>query len=147
MRIGQATVGVKTQLRDEHGRFARRIEEGAHEAAKELADHIAAEAVSIVLSELRERSGQLVGSIESEMIGPYQGHVKATAPHAEPQEFGGSPHDIPNSFGRGPDFGFGHNVGRPFFHPGNPAIHFMKRAGEMTSMVSMGIVAKHMPKG
>lgn len=34
-------------------------------------------------------------------------------------ETGTGPHDIPNSFGRGKDYGFGKNVGRDYWHPGS----------------------------
>lgn len=34
-------------------------------------------------------------------------------------ETGSAPHDIPNSFGKGMNYGFGKDVGRDFWHPGS----------------------------
>lgn len=145
--IGEVEVSLQTQLRDESGRFISAVQEGAHDAAEELAEKIADQAASNVLSRLRQRTGQLVGSIQAVMVSAYVGNALATAPHAPPQEFGAGPHDIPNSFGWGADYGFGHNRKPPqaTFHPGNPAVHFMADAGEHTAAQSASIVRKHMP--
>lgn len=145
MRLGEAKVTLQTQLRNEHGRFLLAAEEGAARAAEELANHIADEATANILANLKERSGTLVGSVEARMIGAHQGQVTVTAPWAADQEFGTTPHNIPNAFGWGPDFGIGGRFGG-FFHPGNPAVHFLKRAGEGTALIGLGIAARYMPK-
>lgn len=137
--LGGITVGGKTQVRGDGGRFVSAAHEGAVRAAKALADEIALTAIILA----PERSGALKGSIKAESHGVV-GWATADAPYAEAQEKGAGPHDIPNSFGWGPDFGIGGRFGG-LFHPGNPATHFLQAAGDIVRSYGASIVARYMP--
>lgn len=138
--IGEIVASNEVRVRDESGRFVSALHEGAIAAAKELAEEIAALAIVTAPGPV---SGTLMGSIEARSEGIIA-WATADAPWAEVQELGGAPHDIPNSFGRGPEFGIGGRFGG-MFHPGNPATHFLEEAGRAVSGYSLSIVAKYMP--
>jgi hypothetical protein len=139
MRLGGVVVSPEVSLRDEKGRFLARAVAGAESAAAALADEIADAARMLA----PYRSGELYMSIDAEYAGT-RAWATANAAHAGVQEYGAGPHDIPNSFGRGPSFGIGGSFSG-MFHPGNPGTYYMETAGEDVSARSVGIVAAHMP--
>jgi hypothetical protein len=139
--IGGIVASNEVRVRDESGRFIAALHEGAVEAAEAVAEEIAAVAMVTAPGPV---SGTLMASIDARSEGVVA-WATADAPWAEVQELGGVPHDIPNSFGRGHDFGFGSQFDRAFFHPGNPATHFLEEAGRTVSGYAIGIVAKFLP--
>lgn len=147
--IAEVEIRQRVRLRDDSGRFLSEVRQGAAESVEEIADHIAAVAITNVASRLRTRSGELLRSISVEGRG-FQADVVADAGHAAPQEKGAVSHNIPNSFGRGPDFGFPQHRnnwarGGAGFHPGNPAVHFLRDAGEGSAAYGLAILRKNMP--
>ena len=138
--IGGIVASNEVRVRDESGRFIAELHAGAVEAAEAVAEEIAALAMVTAPGPV---SGTLMASIDARSEGVVA-WATADAPWAEVQELGGAPHDIPNSFGRGPEFGIGGRFGG-FFHPGNPATHFLEEAGRTVSGYAIGIVAKFLP--
>lgn len=55
--------------------------------------------------------------------------IIADQPYAAAVHNGAQPHDIPNAWGKGQDFGIGANLKtpRPFFHPGNKPNPFLAK--------------------
>lgn len=139
---GEIRVTQHVWLRDDSGRFLAAVEQGAHDAAWELADTVAA----LGIAGAPVRTGFLVSSIRAYMVGATEGVAVATAPYADVQEKGGAPHSIgePGQPLFNPEQGFA-AIG-PVNHPGNPATHFLTNAGHAVAAMSAGIVARHMPR-
>ena len=78
------------------------------------------------------RTGTLRDSIVMRYIETERGfdiRIVAAQPYAAAVHDGARPHDIPNAWGKGPDFGIGANLKEPreFFHPGNKPNPFLAK--------------------
>lgn len=135
-----ASIAVKTrvQWRDEMGRYAARVDQGAEEAQSDLSKLGATLAKALA----PRRRGVLAGSIHS------TGHGFATGalPHALPQEEGAGPHPIgePGQTLGNKEDGFGPVKG-PVMHTGNPAVHYMRNALRLLKPRLMPTVRSRMP--
>jgi hypothetical protein len=143
VHLGNFELTQSVFLREDSGRFLAAVHEGAAAAAWELADTLA----GLAIANAPVKTSALVNSIRAYMVSATEGVAVATAAHAAPQEKGARAHDIPGSFGRGADYGYGSDRKPPqtFWHPGNPATRFMENAGKAVSVLSPMIVRQHMP--
>jgi hypothetical protein len=135
-----ADVGFKCNVRwrDESGRFAAAMDEGARRAQEEAGEIGAAVASALA----PKRSGELAASVRPNGAG-----FEATAPYAAAQEEGAGPHLIGTGFDSvlvNEAEGFGPVLG-PVEHPGNPATHFMRDALKLVNARLMGIIRSKMP--
>jgi uncharacterized protein YukE len=144
---GHIVVSESTFFRDDSGRFLSKVDAGATAAVKEIAETIA----NLAKAFAPFRTGELKKSIIARMMGAHEAFAIATAPHAAVQEFGGSPHTIGEEgqrlINRGEGLYPGWSGWGVVEHPGNPATHFMRNAGQVVAALSQGIVEKHMPGG
>lgn len=128
---------VRTQWRDEFGRYAQALDIGAKRSQIEAGEIGAALASALA----PKHSGFLAGTIRA------TGHgFAAGAGYAAAQEKGAGPHPIgaPGQVLGNEDDGFG-PVRGPVMHPGNPATHFMRDALRLVNQRLMGIIRGHMP--
>lgn len=128
---------VRVQHRDEFGRFAAALTEGARRSEREASDIGAVLAAALA----PKRSGALAASVRS------TGHgFTASAPYAAAQEEGAWPHPIGSTgqvlANEAEDFGPVHG---PVMHPGNPPTHFMRQALRLVNQRLMGIIRSNMP--
>ena len=150
--VGGAVVTGEVFMRDDRGRFIAAVEEGAADAAQDMATDLAALIIATAASELRTRTGNYIRSVKPVRLTRTSAAAVIEAPYARPLEEGSSPHDIPNSFGRGPDFGFGPDQrknwdkgGFPFFHPGNRAYRIGAQAYEAIVAAAPAVIRRRMP--
>jgi hypothetical protein len=135
-----ASIAVKTrvQWRDEIGRYAQRVDDGAEEAQGTLSQLGATLAAALA----PRKRGVLAGSIHS------TGHGFATGalPHALPQEEGAGAHPIgaPGQTLGNKEEGFGPVKG-PVLHSGNPAVHYMRNALRLLKPRIMPTIRSKMP--
>lgn len=124
-----AEISVKTQVhfRDETGRFATAIDEGAHLAVTSLAERGA----DLARGFAPRRTGALASSIQPFVLGFLSAGWGAGVRYAADQEFGTSAHVIANRAGpqdpvanEQQDFFSAHAVR----HPGNRASRFIARS-------------------
>ncbi len=129
---------VRTQWRDEFGRYAQALTTAAQRSEQEAGEIGAVLAAGLA----PKRSGFLASTIRS------TGHgFAAGAGYAAAQEKGAAPHLIGASFGStlvNEKEGFGPVIG-PVVHPGNPATRFMRDALRLVNRRLMGIVRKNIP--
>lgn len=129
---------VRTQWRDEFGRFAQALDLGAQRSQEEAGEVGAVLAAGLA----PKRSGLLASTIRA------TGHGFAVGTgYALAQEKGAGPHLIGADFGStlvNEAEGFGPVIG-PVVHPGNPATHFMRNALRMVNQRLMGIIRRNMP--
>lgn len=120
--MSEVHVTSSVQWRDEMGRFAEHIEEGAKEGIAAAAH----EGAFLAAVFAPKRTLRLAGSIDPFTNG-LQGGWTVSTPYAMDQEEGAGPHEIgrPGQILSGDGFG---PVKGPVMHPGNPAVHYMKRA-------------------
>lgn len=134
-----ADVGFKSHVRwrDESGRFAAAMTDGARRSQEEAGKIGAALAIALA----PERDGILKGSIHANGAG-----FEADAGYAAAQEEGAGPHEIgaPGQVLGNEDDGFG-PVRGPVEHPGNPAVHYMRDALRLVNARLMGIIRGNMP--
>lgn len=115
------------------GRFRGRFSRAINEAAREAAARAATVGLAMAEATAPVQSGRLQEGLVSETGRAADGHtfyamVYSTAPHAEFIE----PHNIPNSFNKGEDYGFGWDRKKPgrgyptFFHPGTGDTYLRK---------------------
>lgn len=126
---------VRTQFRNEFGRFAAAMDAGAKRSQEEGGEIGAALAAALA----PKRDGTMASTIHS------NGHgFEVGTSYAAAQEEGAGPHTIgaPGQVLSGVDFG---PVRGPVAHPGNPATHFMRDALRMVNQRMMGIIRSHMP--
>lgn len=129
---------VRVQHRDEFGRFAAALTEGARRSEREASEVGAVLAAALA----PKRSGALAASVRSTEHG-----FAAGAPYAAAQEEGGRPHKIRVKYKAAlynPTENFGPTSG-PVLHPGNPATHFMRQALSLVNQRMMGIIRSHTP--
>lgn len=144
---GGMVVTNEIHLRNEVGQFIKRLETGAEAAARDLAENIAALGRVFV----PKRTGRLMRSIKSFMVGPYTGVALAGegVPYAAAQEEGARAHIIPSLLRGGATFLYNSEelfaAMGPVEHPGNPATRFMGRAYAHVGALSEQIVMEHMP--
>lgn len=134
-------VSPSVYFRSDSGRFLSALDAGAAAAAMALADAIEGFAI---LYAPGPKSGRLTASIESVMLGAHEAAATADTPYAASQEKSAKPHDIPNSFGWGPEAGIGGRFAGKW-HPGNPATRFLTRAAETVGPMSASIIKPFMP--
>lgn len=141
------TVSTTIVQTDEFGRFRKQVMEAARRSIEDAVD--LGETVAKAIAP--ERRGELIASIDGVVLSRNQGQIVASAPHAAPQEFGASPHNIPGSFGRGADYGFGSEPpyrapgSGGFFHPGNPPSPYLQPAYEVVRGRLLEIMDRHYP--
>lgn len=127
-----AEVGVTTrvQWRNNLGQFASDISE-AGEGAIEDASR---EGVNLAAAFATKRTGRMAGEIHTIGGGASGGWATGGTPYALAQEEGASAHEIgaPGQTLGNEEDGFGPVKG-PVMHPGNPAVHFMRRAYEIVA--------------
>lgn len=128
--LGRIQIKYDAQLRDESGRFLSEVRAGAVGAANEMADLIAARA----MANAPFKTGELKGGFEIIRQGA-RAIVVSRVKHASSQESGARAHAIPGGFGREGSVQ----------HPGNPALHFLGRAGLAVAAISSSIVKRNMP--
>jgi hypothetical protein len=152
IKIGEAYISQNVQLRDESGRFLEAVDVGAERSVKELSDWVADNATSLAMQRLKKRTGRFLSQITSIRRGAKLSAVEIRAPYAEHLEEGTTPHNIPNSFGRGPEYGYGRHRSKPgkgypnFFHPGNPPFRILADASKGAAAQGLAILRKNMPK-
>lgn len=137
--MAEIRVTSHVQFRDEFGRFALAIHEGAEAAIVQAAQRGAF--LAAVLAP--KRTFRLAGSIEP-FAGGMQGGWTVSTPYAMAQEKGAGPHPIgaPGQVLAGDGFG---PVRGPVMHPGNPAVHYMKRSYDIVSKELLSILRRNMP--
>lgn len=140
---GNIVVSQQAFVRDESGRFIAELENGAAAAARELTMELA----SLAQVFAPRRRGILAASIEGVMVSATSGVATASAGHAAAQEKGAGPHLIgaPGQALGNREEGF--FAKGPVLHPGNPAVHYLTRAGQAVGALSVGILRKHLPSG
>lgn len=129
---------VRTQWRDEFGRYAQALNIGAQRSQQEAGEVGAVLAAGLA----PKRSSLMASTIRS----TGHGYAVGTA-YALAQEKGAGPHLIGTSFGAtlvNEAEGFGPVLG-PVVHPGNPATHFMRDSLRLVNQRLMGIIRSHMP--
>lgn len=119
---------------DESGRFISAVTEGCTEAITRAVDE--GESLAVINSP-KGPTGQLASSIKGLVMSATEGIIVATAPHAIFQEKGAGPHLIPSLLRGGKVFLYNPQelfaaLG-PVEHPGNPATHFLRRAGDVVA--------------
>lgn len=128
---------VRTQWRDEFGRYAQVLDVSAQRSQKEAGEIGAVLAAGLA----PKRSRFLASTIRS------TGHgFAAGAGYAAAQEKGAGPHSIgaPGQVLANEAEGFG-PVRGPVLHPGNPATHFMRQALRLVNQRLMGIIRANLP--
>ena len=141
--MSDIVVSHQVALRSEIGRFISQVEEGGQAALREMTNMIAGFAVGYA----PRRSGRLAASI-SGIVRGNTGFAFADAPYARAQEKGARPHVIANR--EGPQDVLA-NEEQNFFsahavmHPGNPAAHFLTRAGQQVAAMTPAIMKRYMP--
>lgn len=144
-----ADVGVTTRVawRDELGRYASAVEAGAEATVVQASDKGAF--LAAVLAP--KRTLALAGSIEPFISGSGQGGWRAGTDHALVQEKGGRAHEIRKRIPDNPEGGTLANPAQGFFskravrHPGNPGVHFMRRALAMVAAELPMMLRKNIP--
>lgn len=130
--MAEVPVTMRVYWRDPFGRFMRETDEGAADAIQAASRQGAALAKGFAT----RRSGAMADSIHPIGSGMHGGWAADDSlPETEPQEFGAGPHEIPNSFG----------WGVTLEHPGNPAVHFMKRSFDIISAKLAAMVQARLP--
>lgn len=136
--MADVSFSVRTQWRDEFGRYAQALSVGAQRAQTEAGEVGAVLAAALA----PKRSGFLASTIRS------TGHgFAAGAGYAAAQEKGAGPHLIGTGFNTvlyNPTDQFGPVLG-PVVHPGNPATHFMRDALRLVNQRLMSIIRRHVP--
>lgn len=143
-----AGVGVTSRihLRDRTGRFAALIDEAAQAAV----DQASRDGVALAKEFApRGRTGLLAAGIHTITRGKHLGgFATAGVREAMPQETGARAHVIESHEG---PFGALANKEDGFYsshavmHPGNPAVHYMKRAADIVNRQLLNIMKRKMP--
>lgn len=139
-----AAVEVKARVywRDELGRFARAVDEGAAQAIQQAARD------GMFMSQVfaPKRTGHLAGAVRKFGGGTQAGWEAGHEVYMIAQEEGAVPHAIGREgevlFNAKEDFG---PVEGPVMHPGNPATHYIKRAYDIIASQLAARVQKEMP--
>lgn len=134
-------VESKVYYRDHLGRFASAIEAGTVAAM----DEISREGATLAGEFAPKRTGRLAGGIHPIGGGAQGGWATPELRYAMPQEEGAGPHAIGD-----PGQMLGTKEGDfsargPVWHPGNPAVRYMKRSYDFMKSRMLPIVARHMP--
>lgn len=120
------SVTTRVQWRNRLGQFSNDIDEAGEGAIEEASR----EGAKLAAGFATKRTGRMAGEIHTIGGGSSGGWATGGTPYAMAQEEGASAHIIgePGQTLSGDDFG---PVKGPVLHPGNPAVHFMRRAYEI----------------
>lgn len=136
-------VGCRVFSRDNFGRFMSELEAAATKTAEEGAVELAAYAKAYA----PHKTGALRDSIHPVMISAREGAAVVGTGHWRHQEFGTAQHWIVGN----PKLSFwwakagGRVVVSSVDHPGNPSVHFMKRAYESVKPRMMAVARRNYP--
>lgn len=138
-------VGARVFARTGIGRFVSECEAAATRTAQEGAEEMASYARAFA----SYKTGEMAGTIQPVMLSAREGAAVVGTDHWRHQEYGTLPHLI----GPGMMGFFWEKEGRWFkgasgtiiSHPGNPSVHFMKRAYDITKQRMMLIARRNFP--